>query len=89
VQGWFDGSYSVVNEGDIIIPGEDYRVRRPDRVMLKMDSTVVVDFKFGEVEDEKHKYQVKSYIRTLVSMGYPNVTGYLWYFDHSKVVELK
>lgn len=86
---WFDAKYTVVNEGDIILPGDNYRVRRPDRVMQSIDETVVVDFKFGEIEDEKHRYQVFGYINTLRKMGYLNVRGYLWYFDTNKVVELR
>lgn len=88
VAGWFNPQFEVINEGDIILPGEEYRVRRPDRVMRSANHTVVVDFKFGEIEDEKHRYQVFGYINTLKKMGYPNVSGYLWYFDHNNVVEL-
>lgn len=86
---WFSGKHTVVAEGDIILPGEDYRVRRPDRVMMNGNETVVVDFKFGEVEDPKHRYQVFGYINTLRKMGYPNVRGYIWYFDHDGIEELK
>ena len=85
---WFNGKHAIVAEGDIILPGEEYRVRRPDRVMMGNNETVVVDFKFGEVEDPKHRYQVFGYINTLRKMGYPNVKGYIWYFDHDGVVEL-
>jgi ATP-dependent exoDNAse (exonuclease V) beta subunit len=85
---WFNGKHTIVAEGDIILPGDDYRVRRPDRVMMNDRETVVVDFKFGEVEDPSHRYQVFGYINTLRKMGYPNVKGYIWYFDHDGVVEL-
>ena len=85
---WFNGKHTIVAEGDIILPGDDYRVRRPDRVMMNDSETVVVDFKFGEVEDPSHRYQVFGYINTLRKMGYPNVKGYIWYFDHDGVVEL-
>lgn len=88
VASWFDTRYQVVKEGDIILPGEEYRVRRPDRVMFDGNETIVVDFKFGEIEDEKHRYQVFGYINTLKKMGSSNVKGYLWYFDSNKVVEL-
>lgn len=86
---WFSEKYRVVAEGDIILPGEEYRVRRPDRVMMGDNETIVVDFKFGEIEDPKHRYQVFGYINTLRKMGYPNVKGYIWYFDHDGVEELK
>lgn len=89
VKCWFDAKYEVVNEGDIILPGEEYRVRRPDRVMKSEQETVVVDFKFGEIKEEKHRFQVYGYINTLKKMGYRNVRGYLWYFDHDDVVELE
>lgn len=86
---WFSSSYEVITEGDIILPGNDFRVRRPDRVMKTHNRTVVVDFKFGEVEDKGHQYQVFGYVNTLKKMGFPNVVGYLWYFDSNKVVELE
>lgn len=85
---WFSGRYQVVAEGDIILPGVDYRVRRPDRVMSGDGHTIVVDFKFGEIEEPHHRYQVFGYINTLRKMGYSNVRGYIWYFDSNKLVEL-
>lgn len=88
IASWFSTRYKVVAEADIILPGSSYSIRRPDRVMISDTETVVVDFKFGEIEDPKHRYQVFDYINTLKKMGYPNVRGYIWYFDHDGIVEL-
>ena len=79
VHGWFDGSWTEVrNEHEIIVPG-DASVRRPDRVMTRGTEAVVVDYKFGALETERHRRQVASYLALLRRMGYTEVSGYLWY----------
>lgn len=60
------------------------QTRRPDRVMMKDDQVVVVDFKFGK-ENPKYNKQVKGYMQLLTKMGYKNITGYLWYVDEEKI----
>lgn len=76
---WFDGSWQTVrNEQEIILPGSG-ATRRPDRVMTAGDRAVVVDYKFGGLETEKYRRQVREYMRLLREMGYREVEGYLWY----------
>ena len=56
-------------------------VKRPDRVLVADDGTVtVIDYKFGERE-AAYDRQVAEYVRILRSMGYPNVSGHLWYLS--------
>ena len=62
--------------------------RRPDRVMLRGDEMVVLDFKFGKPRDEYHD-QVREYMQLLTRMGYANVKGYLWFVYSNKIIEVK
>jgi hypothetical protein len=58
--------------------------RRPDRVMLRGDEMIVVDFKFGKPK-KSHRQQVQTYIDLLTKMNYNNITGYLWYVDENQI----
>ena len=90
VKGWFDGSWTVYNECEIICKLADGTVeaKRPDRVMIKNDETVVIDYKFGKPQDE-HKQQVGRYMELLRKMGCIKQRGYLWYVYDGKVIEVK
>ena len=48
---------------------------------------VVVDFKFGKPKDE-YRQQVAEYMALIKSMGYNNVSGYLWYVYPNKIEEI-
>lgn len=79
VGSWFCGEWDEVrNESEIIVPGEACG-RRPDRVMIRGNSAVVVDYKFGERDAERHRQQVAHYVRLLREMGYDEAEGWLWY----------
>ncbi len=77
---WFDGSWTVMSENDILslTPEGELVTRRPDRVMLRGDETVVVDYKFGRQRPE-YEAQVAQYMSLLTRMGRDHVKGYLWY----------
>ncbi len=84
VKDWFDGDWDAVrNENDIIVPaGETYR---PDRVMIKGATAVVVDYKFGTTENPKYAAQLRNYMALLAQMGYTDVAGYIWYVMLDKI----
>jgi CRISPR/Cas system-associated exonuclease Cas4 (RecB family) len=84
---WFDGSWEVHIEADILLPNTGGAVQRlrPDRVMIKDGKVVVVDYKFGELEEADYETQVKKYINCLQNTGYNQVEGYLWYVSKNKV----
>lgn len=87
VSNWYDGSWKLLNERDIIwMENGKLCNRRPDRVMMLGDKVVVVDFKFGEPRKAHHK-QVKSYLALLQRMGHKaeNISGYLWYVEKGEV----
>lgn len=90
-RGWFDGEWDVVNERDILVPGE--KNRRPDRVMISKDRAraVIVDYKFGaEPDDKSHINQVSDYVRLFrEATGIADVEGYVWYVALSKTVKIQ
>ena len=90
VQAWYDGSWRLFNECDILWMDHDRLCnRRPDRVLMRGDEVVVIDFKFGQPRRSHHK-QVSDYMRLLASMGYPThaMKGYLWYVDAGRIEEV-
>ena len=86
VRDWFDGSWKVIAEQDILT--RDGSIRRPDRVMLKSDEVIVVDYKFGKQKSTGHKAQVRNYANMLMQMKYKQVKAYLWYVNLNEVVEV-
>ena len=79
ISSWFRNDWETVrNEHAIIIPG-DSGTRRPDRVMTKGKSAVVVDYKFGLERQGPHIRQISRYMDLLRQMGYTDIEGYIWY----------
>jgi ATP-dependent helicase/nuclease subunit A len=83
---WFDGSWKVIAEQDILTPSGT--LKRPDRVMLKDDQVIVVDYKFGRQQSTSHRSQVKKYTEMLEEMHYGGVKGFIWYVNLEEVVEV-
>ncbi|MFV0365189.1 MAG: UvrD-helicase domain-containing protein [Mangrovibacterium sp.] len=83
VAAWFDGSYSVLNERAILL-GNNHGLRRPDRIMVKGNEAVVVDYKSGELELQKYHKQVSEYMARLKECGFEKVSGYIWYTRSNK-----
>lgn len=85
---WFDGSWKVKNEQLIIDPSSKFD-KRPDRVMVKGDEVVVVDFKFGMEKSNQYHGQVRRYMNLLKEMTNGAVKGYLLYGELKEVEEVK
>lgn len=84
---WFGGEYRVLNEVEILRP--DGQILRPDRVMRNRKEIVVVDYKFGQIEDPRHQKQVRRYLRQIAEMGYGlPLRGFLWYIELDKMEEV-
>ena len=86
---WFDGSYTIHNECEIVHldPATGKQVsHRPDRVMLNQEEVIVVDFKFGRPKPEEYVPQVQGYMRLLQDM-YPGkrISGFLWYVYQNQI----
>lgn len=88
VQEWFSEWDQVRNENDII-GNHIVGTRRPDRVMIKKDKAVVVDYKFGGEKLQSHHRQVANYINLLKEMGYSQIEGYIWYLSLGEIVKVE
>lgn len=87
VQDWYSGSWHLFNECDIIWQERgELHTRRPDRVMMRGNEIVVIDFKFGK-QNKKYNKQVQGYMQLLTRMGYlkENIKGYLWYVEEDLI----
>jgi len=86
VKPWFDGSFTVINETEIITNSQD--IRRPDRIMVSKNETVVVDYKFGFEENKKYVHQTKEYANLLAKLGYNNISAYIWYVFSNYLIKI-
>ena len=86
VNGWFSGEWKVLNERDILLGSQANK--RPDRVLIKEKSAIVIDFKFGEKELNEYNRQVKEYGELIRQMGFEKVETYLWYIAKNKVLQV-
>lgn len=95
VQEWFSPDVKVRNEVDVVTVVEENNekksvIRRPDRIVHTPDGrTIVIDYKFGEKEEEKHVKQVYHYMGILRKAGYKNVVGRIWYVTYGRILNLQ
>lgn len=81
-QNWFNGSYEIYNEKQLLTP---FNIFRPDRIMVRNNEALVVDFKSGTIKESIYKEQVRRYCQTLIESGITDVTGYLWYLTTNEI----
>ncbi|MBN1413712.1 MAG: UvrD-helicase domain-containing protein [Bacteroidales bacterium] len=86
VASWFSGDWKIMTETEFILPGGI--IRRPDRVLIKDDKAIVIDYKFGKNIEENHKKQILEYRQLLIDMGYRNSEAWLWYVILNEVVQV-
>ena len=83
---WFSCDYEVRNECPIIVFEEGtITTKRPDRILMNDNQTIIIDYKFGE-PNKAHQKQLKEYMELLKSMDYPQISAYLWYVEQGSVV---
>lgn len=90
VKEWYNGTWQLFNECDIIwMEKGELHKRRPDRVMMRNNDIVVIDFKFGK-PDKRYNRQVQGYMNLLKKMGYEtaNISGYLWYVESGNIEQV-
>lgn len=75
---WFkeDDATSTLTEQDILTKDGLYR---PDKVLIKGNQAVVIDYKFGAHNNGKYRKQVRQYLSLLEKMGYESPMGHIWY----------
>ena len=79
----FINKKEVINEQAILV--DAVTTLRPDKIILKVDETVIIDYKTG-IPNQKDQKQINSYKVVLEEMGYPQVSCYLFY---SSINELR
>ncbi len=85
IQQYFTREYRVMNESEIIL--ESGEVIRPDRVAIKGETAVIIDYKTGLMK-KSHEKQIIKYGDALLEIGYQNITRLLIYTNPIKVVEV-
>ncbi len=75
---FFNDEYQVKSEAEILT--REGISRRPDRVLLKGNKALIVDYKTGPV-NQYHKEQVGDYAELLEKMGYDLDGAYLLYLN--------
>ncbi len=78
MQEWFSKDAQVFSEQGILLPGGSSK--RPDRIFLKEDQALVIDFKTGE-ERPAHHYQVMEYMNLVMDLTKKHTDGYLVYIE--------
>jgi ATP-dependent exoDNAse (exonuclease V) beta subunit len=91
---WFDGTYPTVwNERSILTNPYTHDTDenetgkyRPDRLLVKDQHIVVVDYKFGK-ESNKYIAQMQRYMESLRDMGkWDKIEGFLYYHESGSIL---
>lgn len=82
---WFTGAFEIKTEPEIILP--DGSIIRPDRVMIKNNKLILLDYKTGD-EQPEHAVQLNGYATILMQAGYTEVKKYLLYVNSGKLTEV-
>jgi hypothetical protein len=81
---YFSSSVDLKPESGILTTGGN--VYRPDRVVFYENETVILEFKTGLPEPEKHRKQLDNYGTLLEQMGYTGILKLLVYIDETVTV---
>ncbi|MDW7692827.1 UvrD-helicase domain-containing protein [Flammeovirgaceae bacterium SG7u.111] len=82
--------YEVLNEQDLLLnfDGKSLSTLRPDRLMIKGKEAVLIDYKTGMEDIQKHSKQINQYAAVLQKAGYSVKKKYILYTDAPKAVEV-
>ncbi len=86
--GYFSDNFTILNEQAILIPQQyqSFKLRRPDRILIKNNEATIIDYKTGEIL-EKHHRQIDEYAKLLEEIGYKIKAKILVYIQEK--VEIK
>lgn len=82
----FENAIDILSEQNVIISRNEQI--RPDKIIVKSDKTVVLDYKTGQPL-KKHTKQLEQYRSILQEMNYPNVEAHLFYIKNFKLVKVE
>jgi ATP-dependent helicase/nuclease subunit A len=83
---WYNGNYTAISERAILIRGGE--IRRPDKVLVGKNETLLIDFKFTHEASPSHAKQLQQYKQLLEQMGYPSVKAFVYYGYNQTLVPL-
>ena len=92
---WFSGRWELMREKTILLPESMYILnqgadivteQRPDRVMICGDQAIVLDYKFGQMNERAYFAQVRHYMQLMRALGYARVEGYIWLAEEGKLI---
>ena len=81
-----DNGFKVYNEIEIFNRVKKRNIRC-DRLMIKDNHAIIIDYKFGKINEE-YEDQIRKYISVVKNMGYENVDGYLLYFPDCNCIKV-
>jgi hypothetical protein len=85
-RGWFPESGArILNETSLI--DSNGLSCRPDRVVIKDDKVMIIDYKFGE-HDSGYEDQLRKYYDIWSKMGYENISAWIWYVHTGEIVSV-
>lgn len=80
-----DGVIEIINEELILVQDDD--AKRPDRILVKSDELIVIDYKTGK-EKLQHQFQISNYNNILQEMYDLRVKSYLYYTETDELVAI-
>lgn len=82
---WFGTKGILLAEQGILLPGG--KQKRPDRIILNDNETVIVDFKTGEAKSS-YVNQVREYMSLVAKLSQKPTKGYLCYLETGVIEEV-
>ena len=79
--------YFYLNDGDqvlneVTILTKDGEERRPDRVVIKPDHVLIIDYKTGQEHRLQYEAQLKEYQECMQEIGYQDVRTEILYIGY-------
>jgi hypothetical protein len=65
---------------------EEVTEQRPDRVMTLGDKAIVLDYKFGAMNERIYFPQVRRYMLLMHELGFKQVEGYIWAAENNELI---
>ncbi len=84
ITNYFKPGVVVKNEMEILT--SDGQILRPDRVVIIDTEAIVIDYKTGKKQAQKHYQQMQEYEHALLNLGYQSVKKIVLYIHDKEVV---
>ena len=68
---------------------EEVTEQRPDRVMTLGEEAIVLDYKFGAMNERVYFPQVRRYMLLMRELGYTRVQGFIWAAESNELIPVE